>query len=58
MEYESGSEADHDWEMEEVKWAAFDEAIRLVAYKGAKDILLRAQEQIDSLDNRTDASPT
>jgi 8-oxo-dGTP pyrophosphatase MutT (NUDIX family) len=58
MEYESGSESDHDWEMEEVRWATFDEAIDLMAYKGAKEILLRAQEQIVNLNRTTDVSAT
>jgi 8-oxo-dGTP pyrophosphatase MutT (NUDIX family) len=58
MEYESGSEADHDWEMEEVRWAKFDEAIDLMAYKGAKEMLCRAQAHLDSLDKKPDASPT
>ncbi len=51
MEYESGSETEHEYEMEEVRWASFDEAIGLLAYKGAKDILGRAKARIDRLNN-------
>lgn len=43
MEYVSGSESDHDHEMEAVRWAAIDEAIDLMGYKGAKDVLQRAK---------------
>ena len=46
MEYVSGSEADHDFEMEEVKWVGFDEAIALMGYDGAKRILRQAQHQL------------
>src|SRR5260221_3257610 len=34
MQYVSGSEKDHDFEMEEVKWATFDEPIALMGYDG------------------------
>src|SRR5438876_981659 len=43
MEYISGSETDHDFEMEEVKWANFDEAIALMGYDGAKEVLKKAR---------------
>lgn len=43
LEYESGSEQDHDHEMEEVRWAPIDEAIATVAYQGAKNVLRRAK---------------
>lgn len=43
MEYQSGSETEHDKEMEEVEWVTFDEAIQRMGYKGAKDILSKSQ---------------
>jgi 8-oxo-dGTP pyrophosphatase MutT (NUDIX family) len=46
MEYESGSEAEHDHEMEEVKWASIDDAVALMGYKGAKDVLQRAKARL------------
>ena len=46
MEYESGSEADHDHEMEAVRWAVLDEAIDLMGYQGAKDVLREAKMQL------------
>jgi 8-oxo-dGTP pyrophosphatase MutT (NUDIX family) len=45
MEYQSGSETDHDHEMDEVKWVSLDEAISLMGYKGAKDVLTRARAE-------------
>jgi len=42
MEYDSGDETQHDHEMEEVRWASFDDAISFVAYEGAKKILRQA----------------
>ena len=43
MEYVSGSEADHDREMEAVRWTEIDEAISTVYYKGARQVLERAK---------------
>ena len=43
LEYESGSEQDHDHEMEEVRWTPLDSAIDTVAYAGAKTVLRRAR---------------
>jgi 8-oxo-dGTP pyrophosphatase MutT (NUDIX family) len=47
MEYVAGDEQTHDHEMEEVRWAAIDEAIDLVAYKGAKTVLTRSKEFLE-----------
>lgn len=47
MAYESGSEAEHDHEMEEVKWTGIDDAIDLMGYKGAKDVIRRAKARLD-----------
>lgn len=46
MEYVSGSEAEHDFEMEEVKWTSFSEAIALMGYDGAKRILKQAEKML------------
>jgi 8-oxo-dGTP pyrophosphatase MutT (NUDIX family) len=43
LEYESGSETQHDHEMEEVRWVPIDEAIELLAYEGARTVVRRAQ---------------
>ena len=44
MEYVSGSESDHDFEMEDVVWVSFDEAIERMGYDGAKRILAKAKQ--------------
>lgn len=43
MAYESGDIAHHDHEMEDVRWASFEDAEQLLAYDGAKNMLHRAQ---------------
>lgn len=48
MEYQSGSETDHDHEMDEVKWVSLDDAIGLMGYKGAKDVLSRAKSRLEA----------
>jgi NADH pyrophosphatase NudC (nudix superfamily) len=44
MEYVSESETPHDAEMEEVRWVPVDEAIELLAYKGAQEVVQRGKE--------------
>lgn len=46
MEYESGTIADHDYEMEDVRWVSIDEALELLAYDGAKRMVRQAREVI------------
>jgi 8-oxo-dGTP diphosphatase len=62
LEYESGSEQDHDHEVQEARWMPIPEAIALVAYKGAKDVLKRADEAIRGMDagkgNKADGTTT
>ncbi len=57
MAYESGSEAEHDHEMEEVRWASIDDAIELMGYKAAKDVLRRAKARLEELEPPQDAAP-
>lgn len=47
MEYVSGSERDHDVEMDEVRWVPIDQALRLLAYDGARNVVRRAQAALD-----------
>lgn len=44
MEYVSGDEQEHDFEMEEVKWVTFREADLLLGFEGAKRILATAKQ--------------
>ncbi len=46
MKFQSGDETQHDHEMESVQWVASDEALSRLAYKGAREILRRAQGRI------------
>jgi 8-oxo-dGTP pyrophosphatase MutT (NUDIX family) len=41
-----GDVADHDDEMEDVRWFPMDEAVSVAAYQGERDILRRAQVQL------------
>src|SRR5690606_20516068 len=43
MEYVDGSEQDHDKEMDEVRWVPIDEALSLLAYESARNVVRRAQ---------------
>ena len=43
FEYRSGSEADHDTEVEEVRWLALEDAATELTYKGERQMVLRAQ---------------
>lgn len=49
MEYVSGDTKDHDWEMEEVQWVAFDEVAEYLTYPSDKTVWLEAREQIRAL---------
>jgi 8-oxo-dGTP pyrophosphatase MutT (NUDIX family) len=47
MEYVSGSISSHDFEMEDVKWVDFSQAIELMGYDGAKNVLKKAQDLLE-----------
>lgn len=49
MEYVSGDEESHDFEMEEVMWVSIPEAINHMGYQGAKQVLERARVAIEHL---------
>jgi 8-oxo-dGTP pyrophosphatase MutT (NUDIX family) len=55
MEYISGSEADHDHEMEEVKWVAIDAAIEMMGYRGAKEVLIRSKAKLENMQSRSNS---
>jgi 8-oxo-dGTP pyrophosphatase MutT (NUDIX family) len=42
FEYRSGSDADHDTEVEEVRWLALGDAARELSYKGEREMVERA----------------
>ncbi|MFO7320317.1 MAG: NUDIX hydrolase [Chloroflexota bacterium] len=53
MAYESGSETNHDREMEEVRWVPIDDAIGMMGYQGAKDVLARAKAHLSGVSTQT-----
>ena len=44
LEYRSGDPSDHDWEVEESRWATLDEALALLAFRSEREVLERARE--------------
>jgi 8-oxo-dGTP pyrophosphatase MutT (NUDIX family) len=42
FDYRSGSEADHDTEVEEVRWLPLEEAVEQLSYKGEREMVERA----------------
>ncbi len=42
FEYRSGSDADHDTEVEEVRWLPLEEAASQLSYKGEREMVRRA----------------
>lgn len=47
MKYTADVAAGHDFEMEEVKWVSIDEAIELMGFEGAKNVLRAAKQMIE-----------
>ena len=45
VEYRSGSEADHDTEVEEVRWLALEDAVEQLSYKGEREMVERARNR-------------
>lgn len=46
MEYVSGDSKDHDWEMSEAGWFTYNEALKRLAFKGERDVLVKANDII------------
>ena len=45
LDYESGSETDHDTEVEEVRWLPLEDAVRELSYKGEREMVERARRR-------------
>ncbi|OFW55554.1 MAG: hypothetical protein A2W01_04890 [Candidatus Solincola sediminis] len=56
LRYVSGSESDHDFEVEEVRWVPAEEAEGLLSYKGERDVMRRATEALKRKSPRTGES--
>lgn len=49
MRHTGGDTANHDWEVEEVRWFPIDEAVGKLTYKSEKQVLRKAKEMIEGL---------
>ncbi|MEM3736850.1 MAG: NUDIX hydrolase [Candidatus Bathyarchaeia archaeon] len=49
LEFVSGSEANHDFEVEEVRWLPLEEAITVLTYKNEREIVMKAGEMLNQL---------
>lgn len=49
LRYLGGSEEDHDWEVQGVEWVPAEEAPKLLSYKGEREIMERALEELRRL---------
>ncbi len=49
MKYVSGNIKDHSWEMEDVKWAAGEEALKLLAFETERKVLRQAVRLLGSI---------
>ncbi len=49
LEFVSGSVADHDFEVDEVRWFPLEEAIGILAYKNEKEMAMKAGEMLSQL---------
>ncbi len=45
----TGDVAQHDWEVHEARWVAFDEALTMLAFDNEKRVVERARELIEAL---------
>lgn len=46
MQYRAGDVADHDHEVAESRWASFEEALEMLAFKSERNVVEKAREMI------------
>lgn len=46
MEYVSGNSKNHDWEMEDVGWFSYNDALEKLAFGGERQVLTLAREKL------------
>jgi bis(5'-nucleosidyl)-tetraphosphatase len=51
MEYLSGKTENHDWEVEELAWLSYEQALKELKFKGAKKVLIAAQKLLKAREN-------
>ncbi len=52
MRYESGDVGDHDQEVEEARWVNLETALRMLAFKGEREVVVKAGAMIASAAER------
>lgn len=52
LEFISGDTNNHSWEVDRAGWFEIDEALRLLSYKGERDILNKAREILYGQDSK------
>lgn len=48
LECVGGDTAAHDWEVQDVKWVSLDEAMRVLTYKGEREMVEKAEQILRS----------
>lgn len=46
LEFISGDTREHSWEVDRAEWFEIDEALRMLSYKGERDIMNKAKEML------------
>jgi 8-oxo-dGTP diphosphatase len=49
LKYQAGDVRDHDWEVREARWVRADEAERMLAFKGEREVAAKARAMIEAL---------
>jgi 8-oxo-dGTP pyrophosphatase MutT (NUDIX family) len=49
LEYRSGDVRDHDWEVREARWVRAQDAARMLAFKGEREVAAKARAMIEAL---------
>lgn len=46
MRHTGGSTRSHDWEVDDCKWFALDDALRVMSYKSEREIIAKAKQML------------
>lgn len=55
MEYVSGDPSKRSWEMEDGGWYLFEEALSMLEFEGEKEVLSKAKQAVERLENNDKA---
>ena len=53
LQYVSGDVADHGWEVDEVRWFSFDDALDAMSYENERRVLVSARDRWSGLPGET-----